>query len=647
MSNNTTAIPKGSRVLVTAANGYTGSHIVMELLKQGFKVRGTVRDLASGQWLLDDDFVSPFAKRGDVELVVADTSVPNAFDDVVKGVSAVIHVAIISDMVADPNIAVPATVEAALTVCRSAAREPSIKRFVFTSTFWAAAMPTPGVTDTITNLDTWNQMALQAAWAPPPYEADRAIPVYCASKVEAEKAVWKFVQDEKPSWVVNSVSPCFILGDLRVEKHLRSVPPQLFEQLYLGNKAALQIPAMYYSHVTDVAVIHVAAALDADVSGKRIQVLANSFNWNDCLEILRRAYPERQFIDNFLPDNPTLTYDIENDIGPGLIQKWAGRDWISLETSVTETVDFIVKQKNLQGRGRQPRVGVTNVRPQQSEPSVVQFINTTHPDDTTSSKSLSLIRSHVAKHSWAFQRERKQNHHHRSGHSSSVAKTRLRLLAPKPTAPTQRRTPGSTDVYALSPIQLIGGARKDAYQGFARALSDDEQNLFDFYLTYVIQYGYKACYHKEKEAVFQAAMREIWVPFAMTHPGLMAAIFQIACRNYVANTNNENTEKYAVKKLQYRLTCLSAARDAIACQNVASDATIFLALLMASESHFEGEMDAFYAHGNGIIKMVTARGGLRTLGVSGFLEQSVAWSIYSPRHNLVMGPEEVELDHWL
>ncbi|KAF7555691.1 hypothetical protein G7Z17_g2004 [Cylindrodendrum hubeiense] len=349
MDETKTAIPQGSWVLVTAANGYTGSHIVMELLKRGFKVRGTVRNLASGQWLLDDDFVSPYAKRGDIELVVADTSVPNAFDDAVKGVSAVIHVAIISDFTADPNIGIPATIEAALTVCRSAARESSIKRFVFTSTFWAATMPTPGVTDVITNLDTWNEAAMQVAWAPPPYEPDRMIPVYCASKIESEKAVWKFVKDEKLPWVVNSVSPCVILGDIRVDQHLRSMPPRLLEQLYLGNTEAVQrTPAMYYSHVTDVAVVHVAAAVDPDVSGLRIQVLAHSYNWNDCLDILRKAYPNRKFVDNFLEGNPTLVYEIENDIAPSLIQKWAGRDWISLETSVTEMMNFIVKHKKLQ-----------------------------------------------------------------------------------------------------------------------------------------------------------------------------------------------------------------------------------------------------------------------------------------------------------
>ncbi|KAJ4259734.1 hypothetical protein NW762_007665 [Fusarium torreyae] len=347
MADNTTAIPQGSWVLVTAANGYTGSHVVFELLKRGYKVRGTVRNLESSQWLLNDDFVAPYAKRGDLELVVADTSKPNDFDKAVKGVAAIIHVAIITDLVPDPNVGIPATVKSALSVCRSAAKEPSVKRFVFTSTFWAATFPVPGSTETITNLDTWNDSAIQAAWAPPPYGPDRILPVYFAAKVEAEKAVWQFTKDENLPWVVNSVSPCIIMGDLRDDKHLRSVPPQFMEQLYLGDTTNLQTPAMYYAHVTDVAIIHVAAALDPVVKGQRIQVLAASITWNDCLDVLRTAYPSRKFIDNFVPGDPKLTYKIENDIAPGLLKKWAGRDWISLETSVEETMDYIIKAKKL------------------------------------------------------------------------------------------------------------------------------------------------------------------------------------------------------------------------------------------------------------------------------------------------------------
>ncbi|KAJ4312873.1 hypothetical protein N0V84_009727 [Fusarium piperis] len=344
MSESLTAIPQGSWVLVTGANGYSGSHIVMELLRQGFNVRGTVRNLEYSQWLLDHPSVKPFVDQGRVELVLADTTKPNDFDDAVKGVSAVIHLAIISDLSPDPDSTIPATIEAALTVCRAAAKAPSIKRFVFSSILWSAVMPVPGDTSTITK-ETWNEDIVKVAKAPPPYEWGRMIPVFIAAKVEAEKAVWKYVADNELPWVVNAVSPCWIMGDPLNERHLSTLPMQLLQQLYLGKtEAMLETTAVYYAHIYDVAVIYVAATIDPDVKDSRIQVLARSLNWNECLAVLRTAYPTVEFPDDFIPGNPTLTYNIEQDIALGLLQKWAGRDWISLDRSITEMIEFFKQQ---------------------------------------------------------------------------------------------------------------------------------------------------------------------------------------------------------------------------------------------------------------------------------------------------------------
>ncbi|KAF5651737.1 NADPH-dependent aldehyde reductase [Fusarium sp. NRRL 25303] len=628
MSEHPTAIPKGSWVLVTAANGHTGSHIVFELLRRDFKVRGTVRDLESSQWLLEDAFVSKYAERGHIELVVADTTKPHDFDRAVQDVAAVIHVAVIGDLVPDPNVAIPATIESALSVCRSAAKEPSVKRFVFTSTFWAATFPVPGVGDTITNLDTWNDAAIQAAWAPPPYEADRIMPVYFAAKAEAEKAVWKFVKDEKLPWIVNSVSPCVILGDLRHDKHLRSVPPQLVEQLYLGNIEKLQAPAS--NHVTDVAVIHVAAAIDPEVQGQRIQVLALSFTWNDCLGILRSAYPNRSFVDNFISGDPKLIYNIENDTALDLLKKWAGR----------------VRRR---GRGRLPKVRPVE-EPTKFQPGTLQFINSAHPDEITNATSIRLIRSHAAKLSRALQKEKKQDEAPLEGYDpeNCQAEAELRSLV-HPASDTRSRkimpkakVHGQAENRPPSPLQLIGGARSDAYTGFARPLSDDEHYLFDFYLNYVISYGYTACYTQDDERNFIYLMRHIWVPNAMSKLSLMAAVFHVACRNYVAATNNSLSRKFAVKKLQYRLMCIQMAKDAIESEAVATDTTIALAMLMASEAFLEGDMSAYWSHGAGVMKMVRARGGVDTLGMSGFLTRTVSESIYLTQTNMIAGPDVLD-----
>lgn len=239
MNDLPTAIPRGSWVLVTGANCYTGSHVVIELLNRGFHVRGTVRNLEYSKWLLEHPSVKSFADQEKVELVLADTSKPGDFDEAVKGVSAVVHLSNIGEQTPDPNVAFPSAIEAALTVCRSAANEPTIKRFVLASGLWSAVWPRPGDSSTI-NQETWNEGLVQMAKLPPPYELTRMLVTYLASRVDAEKAVWKFVQDEKLPWVVNSVSPCWTLGDPLHARHYGPMPTQLLQQLYLGKIEALK-----------------------------------------------------------------------------------------------------------------------------------------------------------------------------------------------------------------------------------------------------------------------------------------------------------------------------------------------------------------------------------------------------------------------
>lgn len=47
------AIPRGSTILVTGANGLIGSHVCNEFLQSGFDVKGAVRDTSKSSWLAE------------------------------------------------------------------------------------------------------------------------------------------------------------------------------------------------------------------------------------------------------------------------------------------------------------------------------------------------------------------------------------------------------------------------------------------------------------------------------------------------------------------------------------------------------------------------------------------------------------------
>lgn len=85
----TTAIPKGSLILVTGANGYIASNIVDLLLELGYRVRGTVRE--HKPWLTEL-FEKRHGKDCFETVVTADMEEPAAFDEAMQDVAGVIHV---------------------------------------------------------------------------------------------------------------------------------------------------------------------------------------------------------------------------------------------------------------------------------------------------------------------------------------------------------------------------------------------------------------------------------------------------------------------------------------------------------------------------------------------------------------------------
>ncbi|KAK6404296.1 hypothetical protein LTR95_018878, partial [Oleoguttula sp. CCFEE 5521] len=177
-------------VLVTGANSYYAAAIMDELVKREVHIRGAVRS-ATAQ--------PPLEKRygRNIEVVVVpDITVADAFDQAVKGCDAIFHVASpfkykfanAKTEVLDPAI------NGVISALNAAAKEPSVRRVVLTSSVAACIDPLhetgfqrPGYTYT------------EADWNPVPYEKASTLtafpPVYTASKALAEKAAWSFMEE--------------------------------------------------------------------------------------------------------------------------------------------------------------------------------------------------------------------------------------------------------------------------------------------------------------------------------------------------------------------------------------------------------------------------------------------------------------------
>jgi nucleoside-diphosphate-sugar epimerase len=341
MSSENLAISLGSLVLVTGANGFIASHVVDQLLTAGYRVRGTVRSLTRSAWL--EAFFTKKYGSGKFELVeVPDMASPNAFDEAVNGVSGIAHVATPVMQSYDPNTAVPTVVNGALNVLKAAAKEPSIKRVVMTSSSTAAASPQPNVEFVIDD-KTWNETAVAAAWAPPPYQGlQRRLDVYSASKTQSEQAAWKWMKENKPNFVFNTVLPNANMGIvLSPENQGQPSTVGWIKAVWDGFNGTEDLkfnPPQYYINVQDNARVHVAALIFSDVENERLFTFAHPFSWNDILAALRKLYPTHKFID----DLPNLGQDLSkvaNQRAEELLKRFGLPGWTSLEKSVKDAAD--------------------------------------------------------------------------------------------------------------------------------------------------------------------------------------------------------------------------------------------------------------------------------------------------------------------
>ncbi|KAF2712068.1 NAD(P)-binding protein [Pleomassaria siparia CBS 279.74] len=294
----TIAIHPGSTIFVTGINGLIGSHIADQLLIRGYHVRGAVRDVVKCRWLAE--YFTDKYKDANFELVsVPDMTADGCYDKAVKGCSGFIHVA--SPLSgADPHAVIPIAVKGGLNALTASAKEPSIKRVVYTSSSMAATFPVP---DTEFSIDenSYNDIAIEKGWNHPKDEPDylRGLYLYAALKTETEKGLWKWIEENKPAFVFNSILPNANFGKVLIPKE-QGAPSTIgwAKFVFTGENFDMlvkRIAPQYFVDTIDDALIHVSALIHSDVTSERLFAFAEPFNFNQLLAIYRKLYPEREF----------------------------------------------------------------------------------------------------------------------------------------------------------------------------------------------------------------------------------------------------------------------------------------------------------------------------------------------------------------
>ncbi|PLB54788.1 NAD(P)-binding protein [Aspergillus steynii IBT 23096] len=346
------AIPPDSCILVTGVNGYVASHTADQLLHHGYRVRGTVRSPSKSQWIKDlfDRKYGP----GRFELAtVEDMTRPDAFDRAIKGVSGIAHVATIFGHTADLIASVVATNENLLA---SAAAEPTVRRFVYTSSSEAATFSSfldhQDGRDAHITANTWNEEAVRR------YQHDGAegpkagFDMYAASKTLGEQAVWKWVEENRPGFVVNTVLPSVVFGASiapEAQGHASSSawPAALFRNEFDRVWPFLQhvIPhGAYCVDAKDVALLHLAGLVHADVKSERLFAFGVPFTWNEIISVFQAWFPDRQFASEVPGQTGAERFEIEPAARAQEVLREMGKsDFSSLEEMLKANVSDLVE----------------------------------------------------------------------------------------------------------------------------------------------------------------------------------------------------------------------------------------------------------------------------------------------------------------
>lgn len=332
--------PSSTLVLVTGASGHIGSNIVREALNLGYRVRGTARTSEKCKTTVAEHDNHPNYSTA----VVSDYSHPSdEIDAAVKGVDSIIHVASDTTFNDDADHVIGTVVAGTEHFLRAAAKEPSVKRFTLTSSSTAAILPKPGVDGIVATTDTWNDEAVEAAKTKGTTIGPSIYPyvVYAASKTQGERALWNFVEKEKPSFVVNAILPDTNFGRVVGSAGATGgIAIQLFKEGSLPWPVAPQ----YFIDVVDDARLHLCAAvLDGSLKSERIFAFAYTFNTNDCIETIKKVRPDvdasKLKID---PDELRDLSKVPNELGAKLLKEWYGQDgYKTLEQSLKENLEGI------------------------------------------------------------------------------------------------------------------------------------------------------------------------------------------------------------------------------------------------------------------------------------------------------------------
>ncbi len=282
----------GEIILVSGASGYIARHVIAQLLDAGFIVRGSVRRAPAGPEITQA-LAPHLADASDLErrlsFVTLDLERDEGWGDALAGASALIHTASPFPLVQprDEAEVVRPAVDGTLRALR-AAREAGVRRVVMTSSTAAVLC---------CDLPAGRDIYDERDWSDPSH---RTSTPYTRSKTLAERAAWRFVEEQAPQIELTAINPGFVLGPALGGGVGTSAA--VVQRILAAKDPALPNVGFPVVDIRDVARMHVAALQTPAAIGKRIIGADRFLTFPEMALALREAFPARRIATRKAPD---------------------------------------------------------------------------------------------------------------------------------------------------------------------------------------------------------------------------------------------------------------------------------------------------------------------------------------------------------
>lgn len=266
-------------VLLTGISGFLGGHVALELLKQGYAVRGSVRDLGKAD-KVKKTLAAAGADLANLEFVALDLTSDAGWTEAIAGARYLQHTAspFVTRMPVDRMELIRPAVDGTRRAL-TAALAAGVEHIVVTSSTAAImyghdkARTAPYTSADWTRLD------------------GRDVNAYIESKTRAEREAWMLVDAAGRHDDLTTINPGAIFGPLLDEDPGTSVA--LLKRMFDGSLPAAARISFVVIDVRDVAAAHVAAMTAPEARGQRYLMGSGTLSLMQMADILRRAIPER------------------------------------------------------------------------------------------------------------------------------------------------------------------------------------------------------------------------------------------------------------------------------------------------------------------------------------------------------------------